>query len=137
MKVRSTFFTISTLLACVVDARADELSDIFKKVGEYAAAENYPKAIEELSWANKELEKRHFAKIEKLLPEQLAGFQGQPVEAQSAVGITSIERSYTKGSEQVRLSLAGGSGSGPLAGFAALGRMAGMMGTQPGVDTFR
>ncbi len=128
----------SLFLFAIAPAQAEEIEVIFGKVKEYAASENYTKAIEELNWAKKELEKAHFKKIESLLPSEVAGFKGGQANSQSAVGITNIEKTYKKDKEQVKLSLAGGStGGGAMAGFAALGRMAGMMGTQPGVDTFR
>lgn len=140
MKKRSALsLCLSLVLLGLNSAQAEDIETIFGKVRDYAAKENYTKAIEELGWAKKELEKAHFNKIESMLPKEVAGFQGGEINSQSAVGITNIERTYKKsGEKDVKLSLAGGStGGGPMAGFAALGRMAGMMGTQPGVDTFR
>ncbi len=136
---RAIALCLSIAFLGLSSAQAEEIETIFGKVKEYAAKENYTKAIEELGWAKKELEKAHFKKIESMLPNQVAGFQGGTINSQSTVGITNIERTYKKaGEKDVKLSLAGGStGGGPMAGFAALGRMAGMMGTQPGVDTFR
>lgn len=133
-------FVLGFALLMVVPqpVRAEDIDAIFKKVKEYSAAENYTKAIEELAWAKKELEKAHFAKIETFFPNQIAGFQGEQATSQSAVGITTMEKTYKNGTDEIKLSLAGGAaGGGAMAGFAALGRMAGMMGTQPGVDTFR
>lgn len=139
MKSRALFTAcLLCLLVSASTALAEDLDTIFAKVKTLSEAGNYTKAMEELGWAQKELQKKHFARLESLLPNEVAGFKGGEVQSQSAVGITSVERSYSKGAESVKLSLAGGAGGGgALGGFAALGRMAGMMGTQPGVDTFR
>ncbi len=133
---------VISMLLCVAapNALAEDINNIFKKVNELVAQENYPKAMEELSWANKELQKMHFAKLETLLPSEIAGFTGEKVEAQSAMGMSTIKRVYKKGSEKIELNITGtslGGATGAAGGLAALGRMGAMMGNQPGVDTFR
>lgn len=124
-----------------VISRAEDVNEIFKKVNEYIAKKNFPKALEELNWAKKEIEKQNQDALRSFLPDQLAGFTGEKFEANDAFGISNIERSYRKDSTTVKVSLTGGSGSGAGAfgGLAALGSMAAMMGAQQGTghDTFR
>ncbi len=123
---------------------AEDINDIFKRVNDFVTAKNYTKALEELTWAQKEIEKLNVTHVQAFFPDSLAGFTGSKFEANSALGMSNIERQYTKtGSEErVKLSLsgssAGGAGAGGLGGLAAFGRMAAMMGGGgQGGDTFR
>jgi len=120
-------------------AVAEDINEIFKKVNDYAQAKNYTKALEELSWAQKELTKLHQTRLGELLPAEVNGFKGAEPEIQSALGFTNIERRYSQGEQEVKVSISGGSGGegglGGLAGLAKMGMMFG--GAQPGVDQFR
>ena len=136
----SSLLSPLVLLAPVV-VRAEDLDTIFNKVKELAQAQNYTKAIEELSWANKELEKLNAQRIESFFPAEVAGYTAGKAEHNSALGFSTMERSYQKsGAAAIKLSLTGGSGGGAaggLGGLAAFGKMAALMGNQPGLDTFR
>ncbi len=120
-------------------ALAEDINAIFKKVNDYAQARNYPKALEELSWAQKELTKLHQARLGELLPADVNGYKGTEPQIQSAMGFTSIERQYSQGEKEIKVSISGGSGGegglGNLAGLAKMGMMFG--GAQPGTDQFR
>lgn len=122
---------------------AEDINAIFKRVNDFVAAKNYSKAIEELGWASKELEKMNSQQIQSFLPDQLAGFVGKKVESNSALGFTNIERQYEKTgtSTRVKISITGGGGgaaAGGLGGLAAFGKMAALMGAGAGgQDTFR
>lgn len=121
-------------------AGAEELDAIFGKVNELVGKKNYPKALEELSWAEKEIQKLHNQRLQEFFPNELAGFTGGKTEAGGAMGFSSVERRYTKGSTSVSVALLGGGGSalGGMGGLAAIGQMAAAFGgTQPGMDTFR
>jgi hypothetical protein len=127
-----------------VSSRAEDINTIFRKVNDLITAKNYTKALEELGWAQKEIEKMNLTQIQSFFPDTLAGFTGAKFEANSALGMSNLERQYTKagGTESIKLSLSGsasgGSGAGGLGGLAAFGRMAAMMGGQgAGKDTFR
>ena len=117
---------------------AEDLNEIFTKVNEQVTKKNYSKALEELGWARKELEKLHREKLQSYFPNQLGDFSGGKFEANSALGFTNIERSYSKADATIRLSLVGESGGGQgLGGLAALGKMAAMFGEQAGQESFR
>ncbi|MBX7145281.1 MAG: hypothetical protein K1X79_12575 [Oligoflexia bacterium] len=124
-------------------SRAEDINSIFKRVNDLVAAKNYSKAIEELGWATKELEKLNSQQIQGFLPDQLAGFVGKKVEANNALGFSNIERSYEKPGTQTRVKVsitggAGGAAAGGLGGLAAFGKMAALMGAGAGgQDTFR
>lgn len=118
---------------------AEDLNQIFKRVNDYIAQENYPKALEELSWAKKEVDKLHSQKLSTLLPDSVEGYTAAPAKIQSAMGFTNIERVYKNGSKQIKISITGGEMGGALGGLAGLARMGMMMGDQGGgeSDTFR
>lgn len=130
----------SFLWQSVQPACAEDINEIFKKVNDYVAKENFPKAIEELGWAKKEIEKLNSQKIGKLLPNEVNGFTGDAPKIQSALGFTTIERNYTNGGKTIVLNLAGGAGGagGALGGLAGLAKMGMMMEGADGTsDTFR
>jgi hypothetical protein len=133
------FSTISAIGLATPQVFAEDLATILKRVQELHDQKNYSKALEELAWAQKELEKSKSKVTEGLFPNDVMGYAGGKIENSGAFGFSNIERTYTKGSETIKVSLteSKGGGQNPLGGLAALGQMAAMMGNQPGVDTFR
>lgn len=141
MKNRITSLVALALVLAPSSAFAEDINEIFKKVNSYIAEQNYPKALEELSWAKKEIEKMNSSRIGTLLPKDLNGFTGNEPTVQSALGFNNIERTYKSGERTIKVSITGGGadgGMGGLGGLAGLARMGMMMGgNQPGTDTFR
>lgn len=119
--------------------QAEELETIFGRVNGFVGQKNYSKALEELEWARKELEKLHTQRLQSFFPDQLGEYKGAPAEVNGALGFTNVERRYSSGSSSVTVSLIGQSGgsAGGLGGLAALGKMAAMFGQQAGQDSFR
>ena len=131
---------LSSLLAISfpIFAHAEDIGEVFKKVQEYAQQKNYPKAMEELQWAQKELEKLHQQRLGELLPADVDGFKGSDTEVQSAMGFSNIERQYSKGDQSISLSISGANGADGMGGLAGLAKMGMMMGgAQAGKDQFR
>lgn len=121
-------------------AHAEDINEIFKRVNEYVAKENYTKALEELSWAKKEIEKQNSSKIAKLLPEEISGFKGSEAKVTNALGMLNLEKTYKAEGKEIQLSLTGGAGGagdsmGGLSGLARMGMM--MDASQGGSETFR
>ncbi len=140
MRTQFVLFAAISIFLFAAGAAAEDLNENFKKVSEYTAAGNYPKALEELDWARKEIEKLHLKKLSSILPDNVAGFSGQPAKTQAAMGITTIEKTYTGKGQKVQVSLTGSTGrsAGGFGGLAAMGQMAAMMGgTGTGTDTVR
>lgn len=131
------FLFVAVFAALALPAHAEDLDQIFKKVNEYVAAKNYPKAIEELGWAQKEIEKMNGEQLKSYFPEEIIGYKGQPFKVNSAMGLTNLERTYQNAAGQVKVSITGTGQAGAMGGIAAIGRMAAMMGNQPGMDSFR
>jgi hypothetical protein len=123
-------------------AAAEDLQEIFRKVNQLVEDKNYSKAMDELGWAKKEIEKLHLAQLQTYLPDKLAGFDGDTLENNSVMGLTNIERNYTKTGENtsVKISLTGGGKTGGdlgIGNLAALGKMAAALSPQTGSDTIR
>lgn len=126
----------SIITACVLSlfvaagVRAEDINEIFKRVNQFIENKNYARAMEELDWAKKEIEKMHITKLEEFFPDSLAGFKGEKFDTNSVLGFTNIERDYTQGKKKVKVSLTGGTGQGgaALSGLAQLGKMAAMFG---------
>lgn len=115
---------------------AEDLNTIFAKVNQLVASKSYPKAIAELSWARKEIEKMHQTRLGELIPSSVGGFTGGEVQYQAALGFTNIERIYKNGEQEVKFTITGGSGEG-LGGLAGLAKMGMMFGAQPGMEQYR
>jgi hypothetical protein len=126
------------MVALSQGAHAEDINQVFSKVNEYVQQKNYPKALEELSWAQKELEKMHQARLSQLLPSEVAGFKGADPELNSALGFSNVERQYSSGEKSIQLSLTGTGGTEGMGGLAGLAKMGMMMGgVQAGKDQFR
>jgi hypothetical protein len=130
-----------SLTASASHADAEDLKQIFDKVQQYYAEKNYTKALEELGWAQKEIEKASSQVLTGLFPSEIDGYKGGELESTNVLGFTNIERTYQKGeSNSIKVSLLGsskGQAQNPLGGLAAMGQMAAMMGGQAGTDSFR
>lgn len=134
--MNKSFFTSALVcLACsatlVTPVSAQELEATLKKVVEHAQKEQFSKALQELSWAEKELQQAHSKKLQALFPEKLGSYTGQKFDGANALGMISLERRYADSEgKEVTVTLLGGSGDAqnPLAGVAALSQMAAMMG---------
>lgn len=118
-------------------SQAEDINEIFKKVNEYVESKNYTKALEELNWAKKEIEKLRNEGIKTYFPDQVEGLTGQKFDVSSALGMTNLERRYAGGSTSVVVSLVGGGKTGAFGGLAGLGKMAAMMQQGQGIDSFR
>ncbi len=136
----------SIIAACVLSlfaaavVHAEDLNEIFRRVNQFVVERNYARAMEEIDWAKKEIEKMHVAKIEEFFPESLSGFSGGKFDTNSVLGFTNIDRIYAQGKKKVKVSLTGGTGQGgaALSGLAQLGKMAAMFGGRgSGGETLR
>lgn len=120
---------------------AEDLKTILTRVESLVKDKNYPKALEELGWARKEIEKLNSGVMATLLPDELAGLKGGKTQTNNVMGMTAIERDYTSSDTEVKVSLTTGSPGGGAdslgGGLAALGQMAAMFGQQAGQDVFR
>lgn len=137
MKYRTLFFGLLLLPGVVV---AEDINSIFKRVNELTAGGNFSKALEELDWAKREIEKQHTQKIQGFFPATLGDFKGEKFESNLAMGMLSVERSYEAGEGEITVSLTGGSGGGGAAGLgnlAQIGKMAAMMQNDSGQETIR
>ena len=138
--------TITALSLCMAGltlasgtVRAEELDPIFTKVKTLVTSGDYSKALEELKWASKEIEKLNAKKLETFFPDSLIGYTGEKVSSGGALGMTNVERSYKNGKNSFKVILTnlGSSAGGALGGLAQLGSMAGMFGGQNGMETIR
>jgi hypothetical protein len=138
MQRKITTAALFSLLFAVQPALGEDINDVFKKVNEYVQQKNYPKAMEELTWAQKELEKLHQQRLSELLPADVEGYKGGDTQVQQMMGFSNIEREYTNGDKNIRLAITGTSGTDGMGGLAGIAKMGMMMGaTQPGRDQFR
>lgn len=112
------------LFVAVPDASAQDLDacDEFKRFVERG---EYPTALEELSWCRQAIEDLHFERIGQILERTIEGYEPGDAAVEGAMGIASVQLTYTKGGEEVELSLTSGSGQAQ-AGLSSLGALAGL-----------
>jgi len=140
MRKFSVVFLLGALFLAPLSALAEDVNAIFEKVNTYIEQKNFTKALEELKWAENEIGKMHTEQLKSFFPDELAGFKGSKIEVSSALGMTNLERQYTKDNNSVTLTMTGGSGAagGAMGGLAGLARMGMMMGGQgSGQQSFR
>lgn len=138
MKAALSMVVCGVAVLFAPSARAEDIKVLFDKVNKLVEAKNYPGALTELSWAQKELEKLHQQQLAQIIPSEVEGFKGNEPEIQSAMGFTTLEREYVKGEQTITMSISGGAGGDGLGGLAGLAKMGMMMGgTQPGIDKIR
>ncbi|MBL7661360.1 hypothetical protein JNK13_01275 [bacterium] len=139
-KLTLTIFVILLALPALAE---EDFAGLLKRAEELKAQGKYPAAMEELSWANKQLEKLHQESLKKFFPDTAGSFTGGKFDANNAMGFMNVERDYkSQAGAGVKVSLLGASNSqgsaaqgfGALAGFA---QMAAMMDGQNGAETVR
>src|SRR5690606_29504491 len=115
--MRHLVYAIVFLCVFSISARValgEDINAIFKRVNEFIAQKNFPKAIDELGWAKKEIEKLHLEKLKEFFADTLGDFRGDAFEMNSALGITNVQRRYVSNGASVTVSITGGSAAGQI-----------------------
>jgi hypothetical protein len=136
-KTRHKAVAVLLLVMLPIVVQAEDLSKILERVGKFAQDENYTKALEELKWAQNELDKLHTAHLGTFFPEKIQEFAGDKIKPASVLGMVELKRTYRKGNEQVLLSLIGGSSGATGNPFGQIARFGALMGGQNGQETLR
>ena len=137
---------LSTLLITfsVRTASAQETFESFIEAAKKAKDEGrIIKAIDELSWAKKELDKLHSQKLTTFFPAEVGGLKGAEPKNENVLGLMTLTRNYSGADTDIELTLVGASGSkdsasqglGMFAGLAQMGMA--MEANQPGNETIR
>jgi hypothetical protein len=96
---------------------------------------NYPKALEELEWAKRALNKAHHARIDALFPERLGIREGQPMERSQMLGLDTHSRRYAGADDEIVVVLSEGA-SGNV-GFAAIEQLSRLFGVHVNSEAVR
>lgn len=123
--------TLFVLSPCLARAEED-IAEILKRVEEFKNAGKFAQALNELSWAEKELQRMHVEKLKAFFPETVPGFTAGEYKVNNAMGLLSIERGYRSAEGgQYQATMAGSAtaegaaaqGMGALAGLAQMASM--------------
>ncbi len=133
---------VSLVLVCLLplSSHSEDINAVFKRVNELVAQKSYAVALGELGLARQEIEKLHFQRVQEFLPATVGGFTGGDIRTGGALGVTTVDRDYSKGALTLKLGIRGGnSGTGPgsFGSIAQLGRMIASTQKQPGVESVR
>jgi hypothetical protein len=77
-------------------------------------------ALEEARWCVTQLEQLKQGKVSSFFKDEINGFKGGKLEQQQAMGISMIERNYSKDGQVIKVSLSGGASGAASNAFAAL-----------------
>jgi hypothetical protein len=136
-------FISATVLALTLNGAtpsvgcSEELKDLLGRVQKLADEKNFPKALDELGWVQKDLQKKHGEQLTQFFPDQVKGFTGDKVQVNSTLGFSQVERNYAEGERSLTLSLTGGTSVGGLGNLAQLGKFAAMAGGDSGQEAVR
>lgn len=137
LAVSALLLSSYSMAATDTDAVIEEMTRSFNTVVELVREGEYRKAVSELSWVEDPIMQLDQQKTAGFLPDELNGFTGGEIEINSGMGMSIIERTYTRDGESITLSLAGGASAGAASGFAALGALAQFGMGNAGSDRFR
>lgn len=126
-------FVLCPLLLCPFLAKAEEdIAEMLKRVEEFKNAGKFAQALNELGWAEKELQRMHIEKLKAFFPATVPGLTAGEYKVTNAMGLMSIERGYRSAEGgQYQATIAGSSasdgaaaqGMGALAGLAQMASM--------------
>jgi hypothetical protein len=77
-------------------------------------------ALEEARWCVTQLEQLKQGRVSSFFKDEINGFKGGKLDQQQAMGISMIERNYSKDGKVVKVSLSGGASGAASNAFAAL-----------------
>jgi len=85
-------------------------------------------ALEEARWCVTQLEQIKQKEVAAFFKDSINGYQGGELNQQQAMGMSMVERSYTKGGSQINVSLSAGASGATNNAFAALASFGMQMG---------
>jgi hypothetical protein len=106
-------------------ATMDEIKEATDALIEFIEKGDYKKAQGKVDFLSAALNEFDFDVKKKFFKDDLAGFIGGEMSAQSVMGISVIERTYTRGGKTVKVSLTDLVASAGPAGLAAMDQMFG------------
>ena len=130
MKQQSVLLVTTLLLVSAQTAMAQTAEDAATACTEAArliGEDDFTGALDEAKWCVESLQQLRQQATLTVFPESVDGYMGSEVNNQSAMGMTIIERTYSKDSSTISVSLTTGVAGGGLAALAQLGM--GMGGT--------
>lgn len=77
-------------------------------------------ALEEAQWCVTQLEQLKQGRVSSFFKDEIDGFKGGKLDQQQAMGISMIERNYSKDGKVIKVSLSGGASGAANNAFAAL-----------------
>ena len=124
-----TAFAAGLLVAAFVGlapsaARAQTAEDAATACEEAAsliAEEDFDGALDEAKWCVESLEQIRQQRTLTVFPDAVEGFEGGPLDNQSAMGMTIMNRAYVRGEDEIDVALTTGAAGSGLAALAQMG----------------
>ena len=104
------------------------------------AAGDYPAALVELGWCQRDITELHYQRILDILEQTILGYEPGEGSVQAVMGFSTIEITHSDGSNQIKTTITGGAGGAeaPMAGLGAIAGLASRFGIrEPGVTQVR
>lgn len=123
----SSLLLASTLFVSSVYAQSDEIKESCSSVVALFNDGDIDGALEEARWCVTQLEQLKQGQTSSYFKDEIDGYKGGKLDVQQAMGMSMIERRYTKGNNSVQVSLSGGVSNiaaNALEAFASFGMSA-------------
>jgi hypothetical protein len=104
----STLLIASTLFVSSVHAQNNEIKESCSNVVALFNDGDIDGALEEARWCVTQLEQLKQGQTSSYFKDEIDGYKGGKLDVQQAMGMSMIERRYTKGNDSVQVSLSGG-----------------------------
>jgi len=123
----SSIFVVSSTFS-LVNANEENPADTCNSASELFKEGDIDGALEEARWCVTQLEQMKQSQIGKFFKDEINGYKGGKLATQQVMGLSSVERSYTKSGSTIKVSLTGGASAAGNSAFSALAKFGLQMG---------
>lgn len=128
MNVSNVILLTLSLLSIPVLASDEDPAKLCKNAAQLFKDGDLEGALEEARWCVTQLEQLKQNQTATFFKDNIAGYSASELNQQSAMGMTVVERTYSKGNSEIAVSLTGGAASGAMGAFSALAQLGTMAG---------
>ncbi|MEE9319171.1 MAG: hypothetical protein V3U76_01880 [Granulosicoccus sp.] len=99
---------------------AEDATEACNEAARLIAKKDIDGALEEARWCVESLQQMKQQQTLAVMPDEVKDFVGGDIEENTIMGMTMIERSYTRDDETIKVSMTSGAASGALAGLTQM-----------------
>ena len=119
-KLKITSLAVFMLLTTNTTLADDGPSQTCSNAADLAKEGDVAGALEEARWCVTQLEQLKQNEVTSFFKDNISGYKGSKIEQQQVMGMSIIERNYTKDDSQIKVTLTGGESKAASNAFSAL-----------------